>query len=124
MRVLQDDGAVVQREAVPQGPDVDQERARRDDGVQPPTLEGELPSRGGSGRRSRHDTLYTRPCAPVTRYRRLGGMLHLEQRPAAPPDVDDLEPTRVGAEQRVELLVRAGTKAAHQDERYALALEV
>src|SRR5437899_528241 len=51
-------------------------------------------------------------------------MLHLEQRPAAPPDAHYLEPTRIGAEQRVELLVRAGTEAAHQDVRYALALEV
>src|SRR5437899_11723760 len=51
-------------------------------------------------------------------------MLHLEQRPAAPPDAHNLEPARIGAEQRVELLVRAGTEAAHQDVRYALALEV
>src|SRR2546422_9256033 len=51
-------------------------------------------------------------------------MLHLEQRPAAPPDAHNLEPARIGAEQRVELRVRAGTEAAHQDVRYALALKV
>src|SRR2546425_12933700 len=102
MRVLQDDGPIVQREAVPQGPEVDQERARRDDGVRPPTLEGELPSRGGSGGRSRHDT-------------RLGGMLHLEQRPTAPPDAHNLEPARVGTEPGVELRVGAGTEAAPEE---------
>src|SRR2546428_11900188 len=51
-------------------------------------------------------------------------MLHLEQRPAAPPDAHNLQPARIGAEQRAELLVRAVTEAAHQDVRYALALEV
>src|SRR2546425_1335649 len=51
-------------------------------------------------------------------------MVHLEQRPATPPDADNLEPTRIGAEQRVELLIGAGTEAAHQDVRHALALEV
>src|SRR5207247_8550752 len=60
----------------------------------------------------------------TARYTRLGGMVHLEQRPATPPDADNLEPTRIGAEQRVELLVGAGTEAAHQDVRHALALEV
>src|SRR5207302_9823943 len=62
--------------------------------------------------------------AATARDRRLGGMLHLEQRPAAPPDAHNLEPARIGAEQRVELLVGAGTEAAHQDVRHALALEV
>src|SRR5207245_3817336 len=52
LRVPQDDGPVVQREAVPEGPEVDHERARRHDGVQPPTRE--LPSRAshGGGRRA------------------------------------------------------------------------
>src|SRR2546425_12463888 len=49
-------------------------------------------------------------------------MVHLEQRPATPPDADNLEPTRIGAEQRVELLVGAGTEAAHPDGRLRFRL--
>src|SRR5207245_6631880 len=60
----------------------------------------------------------------TSKYTLLARMVHLEQRPPAPLNADNLEPTQIGAEERVEFLVGAGTEAAHQDVRHALALEV